>query len=564
MKLGLISQSISLATVALAFVTAGCSGTSSTPNGLDGPPGNPADPDGGSATSGPVPPHALATIVLGESHPSGQSTSTAIVAASFIPDASQIVSCSQTISGCTIATPAVCDGVTGPLCQSDQTCTLDASCKPTCQATCSVQCPTGQECYFSTASTQSCRPTQSFDGGDLVFSGSGLASAITLFPPSYAFTDGNIGNPIVPGGEIQLTGSGSTGAGFAAFQETFKATTLLQTVPSLSTLTAANVFNSQGLALGWQPGSDAILISVTGPKGTAQCSAGDASGAFSVPAAVISAVSGTGNPAITISVTRQHLEQKTDGKTQGTLVAQTVQPVGYLDLSTVSTESYTVEGCASSGESETLCSDGCVDLSSSSTDCGTCGHSCGAGYCSAGSCYGTSGDCTSPFTSCGSVCVNLNTSASNCGDCGFACPSTDSCVNGICTVGSSCGSLATCSDGCQNLQTSSTDCGECGNSCDGGTCSGGVCQTSTNCSSCESTAESGTCASYYSTCAEDANCANYTSCMSGCSTGDTGCESTCQEDYSTGATEAEDLRSCVCSTVCSSSCSTTTYCTETL
>ena len=559
MKLGLIYRSISLTAVVSALASAGCSGSSSSPGGLLGPPGGGAD--GGVATS--EPPHALATIVLGETHPSGQSTSSAIVSASFFPDAAAVSSCGTNVAGCTVAAPAVCDGVTGPLCQSNQVCALDAACKPTCKAACTVQCPTDQECYFASASTQSCRPIQSFDAGPLVFSGSGLASGFTLFPPAYTYSAANNGNPIVPGGQIQVTASGSTAAGFAPFQETFKATTLLQTVPALSKLTSANVFNPQGLALGWQPGADSVVITVSGPKGSASCAAQDSSGAFTVPSQVIDTVSGTGTTSLTISVTRARVERKTDGKTQGTLVAATVQPVGYLDLTTMSSETVTiqgVQGCASG----TMCSTGCVDLSTSSANCGTCGHSCGTGYCSGGTCYGTTSNCTSPLTSCSGVCVNLSTSTSNCGDCGFVCPSSDSCVNGVCTAGSSCGSLTSCADGCRDLQTSSTDCGTCGNSCDGGTCSGGVCSTSTTCTSCETSAETGTCASSYSACTADANCSNYSSCMSGCSPGDTACQSTCQLDYATGATEARNLQSCICNTACPSSCATATYCTQTL
>jgi hypothetical protein len=60
------------------------------------------------------------------------------------------------------------------------------------------------------------------------------------------------------------------------------------------------------------------------------------------------------------------------------------------------------------------------------------------------------------------------------------------------------------------------------------------------------------------------NCGNYSSCMAGCSAGNTSCYSTCESEYPTGMTEAENLRTCICSTACSSSCSTQTYCTETL
>ncbi|MGO8993643.1 MAG: hypothetical protein ACLQVI_09965 [Polyangiaceae bacterium] len=557
MKLGLISSSTTLAALALAIASTGCSSSSSNP--LTSAPLTQSD---GGVQPTNEPPHALGTITIGESHLSGANgTFTPQISASFIPDASQVSQCNTNISGCTIAAPAICDGTTGPLCQADQTCTLDASCQPTCQAACTAQCPTGEVCYFPTPSTQACQPIQSFDAGDLIFSGAGIATPVTLIPPSYALTNTALTNPLVWGQEIQITSSGAAGAGFQAFQETVKATTLLQTVPSISTLTAANVYSPAGLALGWTPGSDAISVSVTGPKGTAQCPATDATGAFTVPAAVVSAVAGVGSPAISISVMRQHLEQKTDGKTQGSLSGVTVQPLGYLDLSTISMETTTVEGC---GSDTTMCSDGCQDLETSATDCGSCGHSCGSGYCESGTCYGTTG-CTSPLTSCSGVCVNLETSNTNCGDCGYACPSTDYCSEGLCVSGTTCTSgYTSCADGCQNLQTSSTDCGSCGNSCDGGTCSSGVCQSSTECSSCEVSAESATCSSQYTACNGDANCSSFESCMSDCTPGNTSCEDTCIDDYSTGATEAQNLQTCICQTACASSCSTNTYCTQVL
>jgi hypothetical protein len=571
MKLGLISNSspFTVAACAIALLAplgaVACSGTSSSP--ITSPPGQSNNQDGGAPVQN-EPPHALATIVLGESHFSGGTTSTPVVSASFLPDSTAIpAACTTTIGGCTIPTPAVCNAST-IVCASDQVCALDATCHPHCVTACTAQCPSGQVCQLDSTGSQSCQTIQTFNGGDLVFSGSGLAIPVTLLAPAYSFTSASTGSPFVPGGAINVTGTGATGAGFAAFQESFTATSLLQTVPALSKLTAADVYNPAGFSLGWQPGSDSISILIAGPAGSAECAATDATGAFTIPAAVVTKVSGAGNPGVTVSVTRARMSEKTDGKTEGSLTGATVQPLGYLDLMTSSSESFEVVGCGSStGEGGlTSCSDGCVDLLTSASDCGACGHSCGGGYCSAGTCYGTTTSCTTPYTSCNGACVNLSISATNCGDCGFACPSGESCVSGVCSEGTSCPtSYTACSDGCQDLTTSSTDCGECGNSCDGGTCNSGFCSTSTTtCSSCESTAESGTCSSYYVTCEDDVSCSDYASCMSGCSTGDTSCESLCEEDYSTGMTEAENLRSCICSTACASSCGTSAYCTETL
>jgi hypothetical protein len=53
-------------------------------------------------------------------------------------------------------------------------------------------------------------------------------------------------------------------------------------------------------------------------------------------------------------------------------------------------------------------------------------------------------------------------------------------------------------------------------------------------------------------------------CMSGCTAGDSSCTSVCIEDYSTGASEAQSLQTCICQTACSSSCSGTTTCTQSL
>jgi hypothetical protein len=555
MKLGLITNNVSVNLVALAAAAMALGGCSFTANPLNQPPSSSnadTNPDGGAPANAPPP--ALGTITVGESHESGSTTTTFVpeVAASFIPDSTVVptTSCTTTtesVSGCTIT----------PVAQA------------TCPAapSCTVQCPSGEVCYFATSSTQGCRPIQSFDAGDLILSGGGIATPITLIPPDYQLTTTSLQNPLVWGGEIQVTSSGSAGAGFQAFQETVKATTLMQTSPSLSTLTSSNVFAGSGFTIGWTPGADSVSITLTGTLGTAVCPATDSTGSFTIPNPVVLDVAPSGS-AVSVSVARQHLEQKTDDKTQGTLVGETVQPVGYLDLSTISVETYQIEGCGTDG-TEAVCSGVCVDTSSSATNCGSCGHSCGSGYCESGVCYGTTGTCTSPYTSCPTTgCVDLQTSPTNCGDCGYVCPSSSPyCVSGLCTTSSSCTSgYTSCSDGCQDLQISSTDCGSCGNSCDGGTCSGGVCSTSSACTSCEESAElsSGVCGSYATTCNGDANCTDFMSCMSGCTTGDTTCQSTCQEDYSTGASEAQALQNCICGSACESQCGSTTVCTTTL
>jgi hypothetical protein len=542
MKLGLNQSSlpssirssicaVTLPALALAIGAAvvGCSSTSSK-GGLFS--SNPSSANDGGTNPGDDsandPPHALGIIALGESHESGGSTPTPYVSASFIPDSTTSATCTSTISGCTVPVVATCQGQVAPQCGggAEALCTLDASCNAgwTCQAACTEQCGTGEECYVESSGAEACRPIESFNAGALAFAGT--TTPLTLYPP-YSFTPIGSGSLFLAGAALEVQGSGSTGAGFAAFDEKFTATTFMQTSPSLSTLSASDVWGGGSIPVGWAPGADSIIVSVTGPLGMAQCPATDSSGHFDVPREVVNAVLGSGTQSITLSVTREHNDVHKDAKTQGTLTTATVQPIGFLELSTSSTESFSFQGCGASetGSTETMCSDGCVDLQVSTTDCGTCGHVCAGGdYCSNGTCYGTSQQC---------------------------------------------GSLTTCSDGCQNLETSNTDCGSCGHPCTNGqTCSDYECSgnTGTTCSSCEVTVEGsgGACATQYTTCANDANCGDYSSCMGACATGDSTCEENCEVEYESGMTEAENLQTCICSQQCTSQCSTDSFCTKAL
>jgi hypothetical protein len=67
----------------------------------------------------------------------------------------------------------------------------------------------------------------------------------------------------------------------------------------------------------------------------------------------------------------------------------------------------------------TQCSDGCVDVSTSTSDCGLCGLRCPAGdTCDAGICH-----CGAGETLCPAGCVDVNTDPANCSACGLSCPS---------------------------------------------------------------------------------------------------------------------------------------------
>ena len=258
-----------------------------------------------------------------------------------------------------------------PGCQTGQECVFDANCEPVCQEECTLPCPTGQECYFATPTAQACRATATFDAGYLIFSGT--TTPITLYPPYTFDATESQGSLFSPGQPISVTAAGATGAGFAPFTESCTGNSRLQTTPSLALLSGAEVFGSAGFSVGWQPGTDAVTIGISGPGGAATCAATDSSGTFSIPAAVVTAVAQApsisgplptyGTATVTVSVTRQRLQETTNAKTVGSLPNATVQSVGYLDLSTYSSESVSVTGTITPEcpAGDTLCSDGCQE-----------------------------------------------------------------------------------------------------------------------------------------------------------------------------------------------------------
>jgi len=119
----------------------------------------------------------------------------------------------------------------------------------------------------------------------------------------------------------------------------------------------------------------------------------------------------------------------------------------------------------------TSCDGTCRDLTSDSTNCGTCGTACpGGSACVQGAC-----SCTSGFSACPSGCVALASDPLNCGSCDNACTAGQVCSNGVC--GTSCGAgLAPCGQSCVDLATNPLNCGSCGFSCNAGlACVNGAC-----------------------------------------------------------------------------------------
>jgi hypothetical protein len=88
--------------------------------------------------------------------------------------------------------------------------------------------------------------------------------------------------------------------------------------------------------------------------------------------------------------------------------------------------------------------------------------------------------CTPPLTQCGNECVDLATSTANCGACGLVCPAQvnafPACSGGVCGQGACFAGTAPCNGRCLDLEIDWNDCGACGHACpDNGSCSAGQC-----------------------------------------------------------------------------------------
>lgn len=354
-------------TLALPLLTAAFGCTADNPASM-----NPDDPNSGG-------PHALGQITLGEFHASGGGSATPVVSALFVPDSKLIKKCTTTIAGCEVQKAPVCgtDPGTGCKLADGEVCQYDDSCQPRCVKACAAKCATDEECYFASPDSPSCRKRETFDAGSLAFAGT--TTTLTLFPP-YSYTSKGSGAPFLEKASLTVNASGATGAGFDTFQQTFGATTYLRTEPAISKLTRGQVFGSgTTVPVKWVAGEDKVQVTVTGIDGTAVCEAMDAAGSFDIPREVVSAVLGERTDVtqqLAIAVSRQKLTLQKGLKTKGALLTQTVQPEGWLQLTTTSTESASLQGC---GRGTGLCGgDMCIDLTSDEQNCGKCGSACNA------------------------------------------------------------------------------------------------------------------------------------------------------------------------------------------
>jgi uncharacterized membrane protein YgcG len=471
----------------------GCAGSGSGnafPGGGNGDDGGGGNGDGGGDTT----PHALGVILLGEAHAPSGGTAKAVVSASFLPDASSLNTCSTTVHGCDFVSAPKC-GTTGNTCGADEACTWDPQCHASCQKVCVAKCAADEECYFAGADQPACRKREVFDAGALAFAGT--TTPITLFPP-YAYTPTGDGAPFLAGAQIEVQASGATGAGFDKFDEKFTATTFLQTDPPIDKIALTSVFGSDSVPISWAAGQDTIEVTVSGAGGVATCQADDTSGHFDLPRDVVQAAAGMSS-FLTLSISRQRTDTRKNETTHGTLLTSKVQPVGWLSLTTASTESATFMGCPN--PNETLCADGCYDTTYDRQHCGSCTNAC-----------------------------NVD----------------QACQSGSCTGGSSSGSSSGGSGSGSGSGSSSG--GSSSGSGSSGSSSGG--QT---CTQCETQAESGTCSSQYTTCANDADCPAFQTCVQGCNM-DATCISNCETSHPNGYNEYLAFANCICGSACSGPC----------
>ncbi len=299
-----MSARTSIPVCVLLALVAACSGSSASPiaSGPDGPVVAPGEP-GGAVPDDPDGPHALGSILLGETHVSGASVTHMMISVAFVPDAAAGKACTKAVAGCELTVP--CGGTTP-------------------------------------------KPVEVFDGGPIAIAGA--TTPLTLYPP-YAPPAGD-GAPFLAGSALRVQGAGAASAGFEKFDETFTATQLVQTAPALAELPRASVWGSAPLPVTWLKGQDAVRVTVSGAGGSLACEAVDAEGRFDIPREVIKAALGPAPASsITIAVARERVEIKKGQKTKGQLANTPVQPTGWLSLATTSIESasFTCAGAECTG-----------------------------------------------------------------------------------------------------------------------------------------------------------------------------------------------------------------------
>jgi hypothetical protein len=328
-------------------------------------------------------PHALGTIVIGESHDPETLTMQASVVASFVPDEIDAAPrCGTEIDGCFVQSIPDC-GELG--CEVGESCVWGDACQSVCQVPCDLACAADEVCYFPVPDVPGCKKLETFDAGTLSFLGTTVA--VTLYPP-YVLPAGFEGPLAIPDQEITVMASAAAGAGFEAFEVSVGATRTMSS--SAGQMSLADAFGEEDLRIAWAPGDDKVVVTLTvagelGGYGTVRCEAEDPGGELMVPRAAISTAGGGAATSIGVAVERQRTAVTMGVMTRGALLDAEVQPTGWVELISSSVETATVIGCSSG---YTPCGETCVNLDSDEYNCGECDNVCPTGYyCSLGACY---------------------------------------------------------------------------------------------------------------------------------------------------------------------------------
>jgi hypothetical protein len=295
---------------------------------------------------------------------------------------------------------------------------------------CDDPCDEDEVCTTS-GSHSACTKIESFDAGPLAFGGT--TTPLTMYPP-YRYSGDGEGAPFLAGTDVRVQAAGASGAGFAAFDETFRSTTFLQTTPALDKITREKAFARTPLTVGWTAGADDVRVTVAGPLNRAECTASDAAGTFDVPRAVLDRVLTNAegkreDGSLAITVARERTEVRKGKATKGSLQSTRIESEGWLSLVTTSAESTQIQGCGSG----VACGDDCVDLDVDADHCGTCTTKCtGTETCQSGTCKG---ETTTPHENTLALCSD---GISNDADAYIDCDDYDCCGVRTCPSGTAC------------------------------------------------------------------------------------------------------------------------------
>lgn len=407
MKTSIVFGSVVLAALSVAACSSSSSDSAPSDSSTDG-----TDPSNGTDDSASEnedsTPHAGGNILFAESHAALSGSSNVSVSASFYPNVDPVRTCgyskptTKTIDGCVFAATVEPDDFQKPICDDscEGYCAYDAQCKPKCVVECTKQCDSDSICTFDAKGKQYCKAIdddalsiKDFNAGALSFSGE--TGAVTIRPPyNEAGTTSGIG--FIPESEVKVSASGASEVGLEAFKGTFTTTTMLET--SLKKLSAKDLYGTGPIKLTWAKGGDDLQIVLTaGEPGyktaTTTCKAQDATGAFSITRKVLNELgknSTTGKASqlnyLSIQMMRTKKTVQKGIKTKGEIEGVKIQPDGWVNFISTSSESVQLKGCAS-GTSYCEDTKECVYLSSDENNCGECGNVCpSGGYCSGGEC----------------------------------------------------------------------------------------------------------------------------------------------------------------------------------